>query len=409
LCASLFPIAALERAWLRIFNGWNFASGEEQLVTACGIDRVLSTIASTVQEEQVGNRSLGDLTGCTVYYSIAGGAATALSASGSFDEPIVSYTIGGDDFRSDDVVFFARRWGYLFDLSSVSLVGGDLTEPAAFAHALDTSTVDPNIVDSVANVDANTPFTSMGVTSYTVNKTGNSVKSWAAEAHVVNDLVQSAAGRWFICTGAGTSAGDDTDLAGGSDTVCTWSAYSGEREVTTGNWYAYYIVIDGASGSPAQVHTWAQRRLLFDGATPLQQTPYGSFVDGRYTTSIGVFVDSVSGNVTHTDLTGAERVPPDTVTLSVTCIDEDGAPISGAAVRFEAGATGPETQGTVLLSGTTNGSGVVQTSYLYTATQSIQNAWARKGTLAPFYKQAIINGPITETGLAVTVTMVSDD
>ena len=47
----------------------------------------------------------------------------------------------------------------------------------------------------------------------------------------VGDLVRSNTDdRYYICTSAGYSDGDDTDLAGSSDTKCSWLAYTGSAD-----------------------------------------------------------------------------------------------------------------------------------------------------------------------------------
>ena len=99
-----------------------------------------------------------------------------------------------------------------------------------------------------------------------------------------------------------------------------------------------------------------------------------------------------------------------TVTVRVTTIDTAGSPIQNARVYIEAGATGPLTQGTVILNGLSDASGIVDdTSFTYTADQSIQNAKVRKGTTTPIYKTSSIAGTITSAGFDVTVVMVLDE
>lgn len=99
-----------------------------------------------------------------------------------------------------------------------------------------------------------------------------------------------------------------------------------------------------------------------------------------------------------------------TVTLRITAVDDTGSPIQGARVYIEAGAGGPLTAGDVILQGLTNASGIVEdTSFVYTSDQPLQNSKIRKGTTAPRYKEAVINGPIGSGGLISTITMVSDE
>lgn len=91
------------------------------------------------------------------------------------------------------------------------------------------------------------------------------------------------------------------------------------------------------------------------------------------------------------------------VTVKVKCITEAGANVSGVRVLVE-----ESPGGTDVISGTTNASGEIFTSYNYSSDQAI-TGWARKGTSSPYYKQAPVTGTITSTGFDVTLTMVSDE
>lgn len=85
------------------------------------------------------------------------------------------------------------------------------------------------------------------------------------------------------------------------------------------------------------------------------------------------------------------------------------APVSGARVLLEADSGGPLSAGTDILSGTTNGSGVIEdTAFDYSADQPVTGR-VRQGTSSPLYKTGSITSTITSTGLNITVLLVSDE
>jgi hypothetical protein len=72
-------------------------------------------------------------------------------------------------------------------------------------------------------------------------------------------------------------------------------------------------------------------------------------------------------------------------------------------------ATGTITSTFVVLSGTTNGSGVITAStFNYTADQPVIGT-ARKSTASPFFKASGITGTIEDTGFSATVTLIADE
>ena len=97
------------------------------------------------------------------------------------------------------------------------------------------------------------------------------------------------------------------------------------------------------------------------------------------------------------------------VTASVTALDaSDNSAVSGARIRLEADTGGPLSVGTDILTGLTNGSGVVEdTNFLYESNQPVVGI-LRKGTSVPYYKTAAVSGTITENGLDLTILMVGD-
>ena len=72
-------------------------------------------------------------------------------------------------------------------------------------------------------------------------------------------------------------------------------------------------------------------------------------------------------------------------------------------------ATGTITSSSVIVAGTTTGTGIVSTaSFNYTNDQDVTGR-VRKSTTSPLYKQAPLTGTVTANGLSLTVAMVSDE
>ena len=155
---------------------------------------------------------------------------------------------------------------------------------------------------------------------------------WSSgQAYIIGDVVQdtNTPARWFIVTTGGTSSGDATDLAGGSDTGVSYSSYTFEREINTDNWYAFNVAIDADTGtanandgdaSTFYTYEFVQAQLRkasdIDAASP--GTVIGktadkllTFVGPTLVTSAGVYIDSFASGDTNsiqfTDYSGTVR------------------------------------------------------------------------------------------------------
>ena len=104
---------------------------------------------------------------------------------------------------------------------------------------------------------------------------------------------------------------------------------------------------------------------------------------------------------------GGTIVQVDEVTITVTAKNfNTGAVIPSARVYLTAAAGGPETLGAVLLTGATNGSGILTGAYRYTSDQPIAGR-VRQAT-GSFFKTADISATITQNGVSLTMLMVPD-
>ena len=112
---------------------------------------------------------------------------------------------------------------------------------------------------------------------------------------------------------------------------------------------------------------------------------------------------------------GTYYLPPATVTIAVTVVDETGSPIENARVRVTATeSVGSITNGDVVLAGLTDASGVVEdTAFNY------ENAFypsgldikikVRQGKTSPFKKPFEGTGVITASGFRTTIALLSDE
>lgn len=115
----------------------------------------------------------------------------------------------------------------------------------------------------------------------------------------------------------------------------------------------------------------------------------------------------------YTDSTETQRAfqySLETVPVKVTVKDATTfAPIENARVYLTASGGGPNPDGTVLLTGLTNASGILQTTtYEFTGDQQFTGR-ARRATSSPLYKTAPVTGTIVSDGADVTVFLITDE
>ena len=171
--------------------------------------------------------------------------------------------------------------------------------------------------------------------------------------YAIDDVVQetingsNGTGRWYICTGAGTVTGSSGVVQGSWGGTATWTAWDkasggGEREVESGIYSAYNIIIDGnntitdntspytnASGSSKEtVYRWAQwalRQSTFIDTGASQNgniaDSFVEFVGSTLETLDSVFVDDLlssdANNIVFNDWEGNPHTYPLTVTVTI--------------------------------------------------------------------------------------------
>ena len=122
---------------------------------------------------------------------------------------------------------------------------------------------------------------------------------------------------------------------------------------------------------------------------------------------------AITSLYTYTDSTETERATQyslETVTVKITVKDATTfAPIENSRVYLTASGGGPNPDGTVLLTGLTDASGILQTTtYEFTGEQEFTGR-ARRATSSPLYKTAPVTGTITASGSDVTVFLIADE
>jgi hypothetical protein len=332
-----FPIVAITPEQFEFQDDW-IPSGQStiDLFRDAGF-AVIS--AGTSTEEYIGVITLGDVSDAQVYYAQVSGTTPEtidVVLTGTVNQAVKVYgdvDNGSFDYR-DYFTIFAREQGKLYDQANQTDIGVTLFTYQAYRFPLSTSD-DLKITTGDTSVGSDTPYTDMDITYLS----GNTFLPWVIATTydpyaVVQDHETPA--RWWITVAGGLSAGDDTDLGGGSDTTVTWASFSGEREIGTDNWYAYNIIIDADVGGTTPVATTAEiytkvqydLRQIVDIDEDINTVVSGktadpllTFVGDRLDTQPGVFIDdhliSDESNMEFYDVNGVSRKFPFVATGSI--------------------------------------------------------------------------------------------
>lgn len=183
----------------------------------------------------------------------------SLDKAGETNEPVKIYgdsAHGNVNYRTFFKIFL-REQGKLYAESDL-LVDQDLTtiDYTVFKIPLENST-DIKVTTSDSDISTLAPYTGMAIDYLD----GVGFSTWAiSTVYPALSVVQSAGGRWFRTTAGGTSDGDDSDLAGGSDTGVTWVVYSGEEQIGA-NYYAYNRIVDGNNATVEEIYEFCQWSL----------------------------------------------------------------------------------------------------------------------------------------------------
>ncbi|RME26937.1 MAG: hypothetical protein D6798_05655 [Deltaproteobacteria bacterium] len=271
LAAFPFPMVPITDEYYELVEGWDWADTATRNAIRSGGWTVRNT-AGNVTAMYANTQSLGSVASTDQLYYDNGAGRTDYPVTGPVNHAVqILSDPNGDGNFSDgfdrrlSFEMFNREQGRLFAQAGL----GDLSDttmanPKAYAFAVGSG-ADIKITTPDTGIDADSngvpdvaPYSSMSITYIPHQNRG----TWAtATTYNANDVVQSSTdGRWYITTAGGTSAGDDTNLAGGSDTGVTWASFSGERQIGS-TWYPFGVVLDAANSSLEQLYEFVQFQL----------------------------------------------------------------------------------------------------------------------------------------------------
>jgi len=278
-----FPIQMIYDASFILINGWTFADQTSiDLLRDAGFQYIGGT-ANTVENSCIvtlGNMD-APLSDLAYYQNVTGTTeatvfdqtVTSFHNTGELNENIEVYDSAGTDYRSYLKVFLREQGKTFASYSLLSEQGLAALTYATYRLPLSNGS-DLKIVDNDTAVGSGTGSES-GVTYSELSVdylVGNSFTTASLTGGVgtdgiyaVDDVVQDGNGRWAICTAIGTAITSITAYASFGGTS-TWVAYAGEREIGTGNYFAFNRIIDAddvstTSARTAEIHTWAQYQL----------------------------------------------------------------------------------------------------------------------------------------------------
>ena len=193
------------------------------------------------------------------------GTVTNFTYTGELNEAVqIKGTGGTPDDTGHLSVFYRTRPNFYDYYEVVSGLQLSALEPKAYSIPL-SSTADPNIIESDVTIDGATePWQSMTLDyltgQYGVDGATGGAETWAiSQVYVAGDAIADSSGRYFRVTVGGTSAGNDSDLAGGSDTGVTYEVHPGERLIGS-TYYLFSRIIAGASCTLSEGYQWGARQ-----------------------------------------------------------------------------------------------------------------------------------------------------
>ncbi len=332
-----FPIDPIFEAKFNVVNDWEPADAQTRDLLRDGGWR-----EDTSGAEYAVIISLGGFdnssTDQAYYQQVSGFSAstTDFDKTGELNEAIEIFDGSATDNR-DFLKVYLREQGKTISEGNL-LVDQDLSVLTYQAYRLPLSnSTDPKIVETDANIDANTPYTGM-----TINYLdGSGFTTWANSTvypagAVVLDAGRQASGSsngtWWFTPAGGTSSGTGTSDDTG---VTDWESYAGERQIGT-EWYAFNRIIDGNSGSAEKIYEFERRELRRttdinddtlgspnqDGVGTINgniAVPFLDFLGETLQTRAGVYVDDF-------DVNDQNRIEFFDITVDSGGLDSEGTP-----------------------------------------------------------------------------------
>ena len=338
-----FPFVPITDESYELVEGWDWADNTSRYLIRNGGWTVRDT-SGNVTQKWSGIIGLGDIEADDQLYFDQGAGAVNFQLTGQVNQAVqILSDPNGDGNYADGFDYtssfnmFVREQAQIFGQSSIAGIGVTTMDSIAYRFPISTQT-DLKISTADVGIDANSdgtadvsPFDSMSITYIDHQNQG----TWAnATVYAANDVVQSGTdGRWYITAAGGTSSGDDTDLAGGSDTAVTWVAFTGERQIGT-SYYSFGVIIEGNSGTKEQIYEFTQWSLrqsvdidagagtvTGNTADELLEFVGDTLKTKRQTDNSGVYIDNFSAvdtnSITFVDDTGVERTFPFVASLTL--------------------------------------------------------------------------------------------
>jgi len=169
---------------------------------------------------------------------------------------------------------------------------------------------------------------------------------------------------------------------------------------------SYQTVYDYLAAIQNETTLTADGESIWEWCRSAQSQPLystgSSFFTERSNSKGVIVVDGGSGTVDYfTDDAGVTWTAPSTVTVEVTVLDN----LTGLGINLAHVQLYLDDYSTVVMSTSTNASGLASVSYTYTVDEDV-NGWARQFDItATDYVQKDIGGTITDSGLSLTVRL----
>lgn len=247
-----FPFKMIFEGSFIVTNGWKFLNAQSHdLVRDAGYEHQFD---STIRACMI---SLGDVDAPGVdlayYTQVRNFTATTTDydKTGELNENVD--ITGLTTFNKT----FLREQGKVYaEYELLGQLGISSITFQAYSFPLSNGT-DLKITETDGNIDTIAPYTGMEINYIK----GNGFTTWTiATVYPAEAVVQDQFGRWFFTLAGGTSAVDDTNLAGGSDTGVTWVTYFGE-ELIGSTYYAFNREVDANGGTDIEAHEFMSRQL----------------------------------------------------------------------------------------------------------------------------------------------------
>ena len=335
-----FPMTPITDEQFEFVNGWDLADDASRYLirTAGWAVRNPAGVATAMWSGVI---SLGSLPGTAQPYFIQANTATAATTNfqltGVINQAVQIYSdpnadgspADGFDYRSF-LKLFVREWGDTYATSALDDIGVTALTYQAYRFPL-TTTADPKIQEATELDVADPPYDDIDITWIV----GNGFTDAAVQAYSQYDVIKDTAGRWAICSVAGTldanGVADYTNNGGNG----TFVAFTGERNIPGVGYFPFSIIIDGnvddtdPNALAETIYTRIQYQLRqagdIDEGSGTRNGKVASlllsFVGDTLITKTGVWVDDYNtldiNRITFTDSEGATHNFPYTASLTI--------------------------------------------------------------------------------------------